>query len=354
MRVGYPRALLYYHCFPFWKGFLEHFGHQVCVSGQTTKKLLESGIEKTVGEACLPVKIFFGHALALKDSVDAVFLPRLVSLEQKTYICPKFMGLPSMIRASLPELPPLIEVEVDARKDGLRGSNGLWRAACDAAVQLGDGSARQTKAAFHAGQSMQKEYEQMLLAGLDPNQAIASLDCRDSWDNRERDRQRSSGRRNGGKAEGRGTGESGLSNNMPKPNILLLGHPYNVHDGGFNLGLKTRLSGMHFRVTTMESVPARNALYEADKLSKAIFWSLGRRMVGTAMHLFAAEQVAGVMHLAAFGCGPDSMIGEVVEREARRLSIPFISLVLDEHTGEAGFLTRVEAFGEMLTRRGRL
>lgn len=353
MRVGYPRALLYYHCFPFWKGFFRQFGHQVCVSGQTTKKLLENGIEKTVGEACLPVKIFFGHALALKNSVDAIFLPRLVSLEQKTYICPKFMGLPSMIRASLPELPPLIEVEVDARKGGGRGSNGLWQAARDVAVQLG-GSARQAKAAFYAGQSLQKEYEQMLLAGWDPDQAIAYLEKQRDWRGPTGNKPNGSG--NGGKeeAEAEAEAEDIRLSNRQKSNILLLGHPYNVHDSGFNLGLKTRLSRMNFRVITMENVPSRNALNEAGKLSKEIFWSLGRRMVGTAMHLLAEKQVAGVMHLAAFGCGPDSMIGEVVERKARRLSIPFISLVLDEHTGEAGFLTRVEAFGEMLTRRGRL
>lgn len=336
MRIGYPRALLYYHCFPFWKGFFEYFGHQVCVSGQTTKKLLENGIEKTVGEACLPVKIFFGHTLALKDSVDTIFLPRLVSLEEKTYICPKFMGLPSMIRASLPELPPLIEVDVNARKGGLRSRAGLWQAACEVTSRLG-GSKRQAKAAFHAGQFAQQQYEQMLLAGWDPDQAISCL---------ERPVAMPPSSSHGNSVS---SGDSRL-----KPNILLLGHPYNVHDNGFNLGLKTRLSGMNYNVITMENVASRNALNEAGKLSKEIFWSLGRRMVGTAMYLLGRKEIAGVMHLAAFGCGPDSMIGEVVERKARRLNIPFISLVLDEHTGEAGFLTRVEAFGEMLARRERL
>ena len=313
MRVGYPRALLYYHCFPFWKGFFEYFGHQVCVSGQTTKKLLESGIEKTVGEACLPVKIFFGHALALKESVDSIFLPRLVSLEEKTYICPKFMGLPSMIKASLPELPPLIEVEVNARKGGIRGSNGLWRAACDVTTQLG-GSMRQAKAAFHAGQSAQQDYEQMLLAGWDPDQAIAYLERRAEKLTATEIKEKSATEAKA-RASAAAAASTSVAVDRQKPGILLLGHPYNVHDNGFNLGLKTRLSRMDFRVITMENVASRNALSEAGKLSKDIFWSLGRRMVGTAMHLFTKKEVAGVMHLAAFGCGPDSMIGEVVERK---------------------------------------
>ena len=75
---------------------------------------MEKGIAAAVDETCFPVKVFFGHVRELSDmQVDYIFLPRLVSVEPRSYICPKFMGVPDMIKAAIPDLPPLIETLVD-------------------------------------------------------------------------------------------------------------------------------------------------------------------------------------------------------------------------------------------------
>ena len=59
----------------------------------------------------------------------------------------------------------------------------------------------------------------------------------------------------------------------------------------------------------------------------------------------------GVMLVIGFACGPDSIIGEIISREVRRPdSPPLTTLVLDEHTGEAGVATRVEAFVDLIRR----
>jgi predicted nucleotide-binding protein (sugar kinase/HSP70/actin superfamily) len=42
------------------------------------------------------------------------------------------------------------------------------------------------------------------------------------------------------------------------------------------------------------------------------------------------------------------MTGELIERYARALRAPFLNLTLDEHTGEAGIVTRLEAFLDMV------
>lgn len=320
MRIGYPRALLYYQCFPFWKGFFENLGHTVVVSSETTRAILQRGSERAVGEACLPVKLYYGHAMDLFGRVDRLFLPRLVSLEPHTYICPKFMGLPAMLRASLPGLPPVIEVDVDNR----RRRDGGWAASRSAGKALGH-SFWECWSAHRRGLRHQEDYERLLLAGFEPEEAIGVL---------------------GGLPPVR-TGEAV----SPGSRVLLLGHPYNVHDGGFNLQSKRRLRKLGLEVVTMEQVDPKLARSEADSLPKDIFWGLGRRMVGTSLHLIRRRVIDGIIHLAAFGCGPDSMMGDVVERAARRQGVPFLSLVLDEHTGEAGFLTRVEAFSEMLNRK---
>lgn len=320
MRIGYPRALLYYQCFPFWNGFFAALGHQVVVSTVTTRAILQTGSERAVGEACLPVKLFYGHTLDLCGRVDRLFLPRLVSLEPRTYICPKFMGLPSMIRASLPGLAPVIGVDVDNRKR----SDGGWGAARRVGHALGH-STWQVWRAYRQGSKAQEDYERLLLAGYEPEEAIQVL-------------------------QGAPPAKTEPAPEA-KRRVLLLGHPYNVHDSGFNLQSKKRLRRLNLEVITMEQVDPALARTEADGLPKDIFWGLGRRMVGTSLHLLRRKLVDGIIHLAAFGCGPDSMMGEVVERSAHKQGVPFLSLILDEHTGEAGFLTRVEAFAEMLARR---
>ena len=49
-------------------------------------------------------KIFHGHVISLKDKVDYLFIPRYTSVSRKEYVCPKFGGLPDMIRHTFTDL----------------------------------------------------------------------------------------------------------------------------------------------------------------------------------------------------------------------------------------------------------
>ena len=89
----------------------------------------------------------------------------------------------------------------------------------------------------------------------------------------------------------------------------------------------------------------------AATLPKRVFWTLGRKMVGSALHFDQNDRIDGIVYLACFGCGPDSLVGEIIER--RIVNKPFIMLTVDEHTGEAGMLTRLEAFVDMIERQRR-
>ncbi|MEA2086489.1 MAG: acyl-CoA dehydratase activase-related protein, partial [Candidatus Caldatribacteriota bacterium] len=116
LRIGLPQALLYYEYFPLWKNFLEGLGVEVINSGPTTKEILDLGVKSAISEVCFPVKVFYGHVMSLKDRVDYLFIPRLVCVEKGAYFCPKFLGLPDMVKSSLSPLPPLIEPTIDIRK----------------------------------------------------------------------------------------------------------------------------------------------------------------------------------------------------------------------------------------------
>jgi len=74
----------------------------------------------------------------------------------------------------------------------------------------------------------------------------------------------------------------------------------------------------------------------------------------TAYHFFENSQdIDGILHVTAFGCGPDFMVDKLMEIEAKNKNsqVPFMSLSIDEHTGEAGIMTRIEAFCELVRRR---
>ena len=75
--------------------------------------------------------------------------------------------------------------------------------------------------------------------------------------------------------------------------------------------------------------------------------------MGSGGHYLEAG-VEGVIGVVAFGCGPDSLMMDMVQRQAIKLgTTPFMSLTLEEHTAEAGIITRLEAFLDMIERRKR-
>jgi predicted nucleotide-binding protein (sugar kinase/HSP70/actin superfamily) len=98
-KVGIPRGLFFYQYYPLWKTFFEELGAEITVSDYTNKKILDDGVKTCIDEACLAVKIFYGHVINLKDKVDCIFIPRFTSISKNEYICPKFGSLPVQKRA---------------------------------------------------------------------------------------------------------------------------------------------------------------------------------------------------------------------------------------------------------------
>jgi len=63
------------------------------------------------------------------------------------------------------------------------------------------------------------------------------------------------------------------------------------------------------------------------------------------------DEIDGVIFLISFACGPDSLISELIMRDMKVVGLPFLEIIMDEHSGEAGLLTRVESFVEMIRRK---
>ncbi len=102
IRIGIPRALLYYRYGALWQTFFKELGFEVIVSNPSHHELVEEGFRYADEDNCIPIKMTFGHALTLRDRVDFLFVPRLLSLDRKSCFCPRTGGLPEMLRYSIP------------------------------------------------------------------------------------------------------------------------------------------------------------------------------------------------------------------------------------------------------------
>jgi predicted nucleotide-binding protein (sugar kinase/HSP70/actin superfamily) len=331
MRVGVPQALLFWEYAPLWLKLLGELGAETVVSGETTRGTLDAGVSRAVDEVCLPVKICYGHCVEVARQVDVVFLPRLVAVEPRAYICPKFMGLPDMVGPAVGGTGRLLSPVLDLR----RGGSGLAEMAREVARALGAGPRAARRALAVAGRA-QAQAEERWEHGDLPPAALRAL-----------------GYLPGGEAPAaRAAGASRPAGGGATRGCLgVMGHPYNVYDRLVSMDLLRRLGDVGWEVATAETVAPADRAEGARQLRKELFWTLGRRVYGAAAHLMQAGRVAGLIYLVSFGCGPDSLVGELVAREAERRGAPFLLLTVDEHTGEAGAWTRVEAFLDMIEWR---
>ena len=83
MKIGIPRALLYYKNEKLWTKFFDELGIEYIISPETTKQTIENGTKYAIDETCLPIKIFLGHIHYLKDKCDYIFIPRIESAQDR-------------------------------------------------------------------------------------------------------------------------------------------------------------------------------------------------------------------------------------------------------------------------------
>lgn len=318
IKVGIPHSLFYYYYYPLWKTFFEELGALVVKSHATSRLTVDQGVRLAVDEACFPMKVYFGHVQELAGrGVDYLFVPRLVSVEPKSYICPKFMGLPDMIRAAIPNLPPLIDITVDISKTDKYLHRDILQVG-----RIFAASSKDIRAAYQKGLQELRFCRALAAQGLTPQEAIQV------W-------------------EGDQVPE-------PEPERLrlgVLGHGYSLYDAVISMNLIQHLRRLGCKTVLAEHVESGIIENHAASLTKRVFWTLGRKMVGSALYFDENQEIDGIVYLACFGCGPDSLIGEIIER--RIVNKPFIMLTVDEHTGEAGMITRLEAFVDMIERNRR-
>jgi predicted nucleotide-binding protein (sugar kinase/HSP70/actin superfamily) len=109
--------------------------------------------------------------------------------------------------------------------------------------------------------------------------------------------------------------------------------------------INEHLFGGLLRVGGLEHLEAAAAPY-----LNAFVGGHGRETVGATVH-FAGQGYDGVVQVAPFTCMPEIVAHSVLPAVTRDHGIPVLSFYLDEQSGVAGIVTRLEAFVDLLEAR---
>ena len=310
--IGMPRCLTNYSFYPLWRAFFEQLGYRVALTPRTTPEIVRQGNDITAADFCFPLKVVHGHARALAErtDIDYVFLPQTICTPanpatSNSYFCPYVQAAPSIIRSALTVhgyntsrlLTPIVDMSlwpkaiIDEFAKSLCGPLGVSRGDIQRAWQ----AARRAQADFET---------QRRQAGA---QMLDELTTR---------------------------GEKAL---------VIIGRPYNTFDPGSNLSLPQKIADLGVTVIPMDMLP-----YDVEKLNPAfenMYWSYGQQILAAAEYVRQRPNLFGV-YFSSFSCGPDSFILSFVEDLMG--DKPWLTLELDEHGGDAGYLTRIEAFLDVM------
>lgn len=70
--------------------------------------------------------------------------------------------------------------------------------------------------------------------------------------------------------------------------------------------------------------------------------------------MYAQEKgTDGLIHVSPFTCMPEIMSQNIFPKMRENVNIPILSLIMDEQTGKAGYITRLEAFVDLMRRKKR-
>lgn len=332
--IGIPRALHFYKFGPLWDAFLLNLGHEIRYSPPTTSKIVEIGSQSANSELCVPMKIYYGHVLTLiqeNPDLDYIFIPRYVSTESDKFYCPKFLALPETVKYSLNFSVPILILEFNVK------IQPELKSIIDFGQQLGHNSLKTTS----AWEIAINEFNKFKTKVKNGNylREILKID----------------------KDESHKLSTKSIRYNIAESlrgkysvDILLLGHPYNVYENYININLIDRLKAMDCNIHTIESMS--NDAFENPVLINSKYhqyWQTEDEILKAARFFMEKKEktIDGVIFLISFACGPDSLIQEIVMRDMKSKGIPFLALILDEHSGESGIVTRIQALIEMIRRK---
>lgn len=298
IKVGIPRAFLYYRYYILWKNFFEIIGCNIVLSPNTDNDIVKVGNSLSVDESCLPSKIYLGHINYLINKCDYILVPRIYSHGRKKRVCVKFNGIYDVVNNLFSNIK-ILDYNIDNLKFryelfgfvkiGLRLNKNIFRIIY----------------AYIVGSIRQYKYNKTLI--LKQNKIMRS--------------------------------------NRLK--ILIVSHPYIVYDKYLSSNIINYLKNEDIDLLYSDRMNRKEAIYYAEEESNTLYFLYSKENVGSAFYY--KNVVDGIIFLSAFPCGTDSLVNELAIRKLK--NIPCINIILDDSTSTLGLYTRLESFVDIIKVR---
>jgi predicted CoA-substrate-specific enzyme activase len=309
--IGIPRALMvFYEMFPFWRTFFEELGFRVVLSKESDRKLVTRSLESIITETCLPVELMHGHVDDLiEKKADYIFIPFIVNAKAEkenpsvNYHCPWVQSSPFMVRAALKEKINLDRLLIPVFHFRY-AKHALENEIIDFFSAKFSLSADKLLKALRKADLKQEEVEKQL------------------------------------KAYGREAMSNIPAGVHP---VVILGKPYNCGDPFLNLGLMEKLLSQNLMPVPIEILDL--PVGKVFENYRNMCWPNGQKILAAA-RLVAGDDHLHAVYLSNFRCGPDSFLSHYVSEELK--GKPYLFLEVDEHSADAGMITRIEAFVDSL------
>jgi predicted nucleotide-binding protein (sugar kinase/HSP70/actin superfamily) len=150
--------------------------------------------------------------------------------------------------------------------------------------------------------------------------------------------------------------------------IGIVGEIFGTIDPWTNLRLQSRLCCMGIETERLVTVSEwivekmiKRALHIPQRMAYAraaypyVRVDIGGHTRETIGHtvIHSRQGFDGIIQVYPLGCMPEIVAQAMMPKVSREQDIPVLTLIIDEMTGEAGYMTRVEAFVDLLNQRRR-
>ncbi len=305
IRIGIPRIFFFHDFLPYWSTLLWELGFEVVLSDNTNRQIISKGLESNLAESCFPHKVAHGHIKdLLEKDVDAIFMPSFINFNPDTnsvrsFACPYAQTMPYIASAAFGKEHFLVPV-VNLERGEAYFINEIHKS-----LKPFNISKSTIKKAMKISERNQKEF-------------ISSI-----------------------KKRGREVLE-----NIPDRSIVIVGRSYNAFDPGINLEIPKKLAALGVSSIPMDYLPLE--VIDISQTWDNMYWRSGQSILKAA-EIIRSNPKLYALYIGNFSCGPDSFIQKFFEKSIS--DKPYLQIEIDEHSADAGVITRCEAFIDSISSR---
>ena len=295
IKIGIPRALLYYRYGVLWKYFFKKLGLNVILSPETNQTILDLGINNSIDESCLSSKIYLGHALYLSKTCDYILVSRVCDYGKKDKVCTRLNGLYDTLKCFVPE-SMIIDYNIEYTSHAYH-IIGFF------------------KMGFRFTKNPLKIIYSYIYA-LKKQKAYNKTKYQEE------------------------------QNKLFKPQkkILIFSQFYNIKDKFISSYIINYLESSNIIPIIPSHLSSKLALSFSDYFSDTLYWHYSKELVGSLYYY--SHQIDGIIYLSTYPGGLSALVNNLAI--SKYPNIPSINLLIDENITNLSLETKLESFIDII------